>query len=302
MKVIRNILLTFSLMLIWFPISVSAQTEGYYKGIMWILLNNPGRGDEAIQKTFNYSISKQEAKAIMAGVVQHYIRKGEEIQQKEEWLDKGVKVSTAIANSKLIKANDIALAILAPGLGISGIASAKTDLQALRALASSQAALASLVFKAASWMEQVGAWKKGKEPDPNVLMTLDKFSNNAGRIGTGVGFTKPTNVSELIQTTQGILSDPAVQKVLKGEKIGSERTINLAGGWVAQGPPPAEPGKSCKIIQEGNNLTLINERGRVFANIFVKNHTLVDEAGNVIATISKGEKRINFNNNTWWER
>jgi len=207
---------------------VSAQTDGYHEGIMWILLNNPGKGDEAIQRAFSYPISKQEAKSIMAETVQYYAEKGEKIRQKEKWLDKGVKVSSAIANSKLIKANDIALAILAPGLGISGIASAKTNIQAIRALISSQAALASLTFKAASWMEQLGAWRKGKEPNQKVLKTLDRYSNNSGRISTFVGFNKPSNLSEVFSTTHGVLSDPTIQQKLKGEE---QEKNALVGNW-----------------------------------------------------------------------
>ncbi len=102
MKTTSTAVLTFVLMLVSLPTSLSAQTDGYYEGIMWILLNNPGKGDEAIQRTFNYSISKQEAKSIMADTVQHYVQKGEEIRRQEEWLDTDVKISTSIANSKFI--------------------------------------------------------------------------------------------------------------------------------------------------------------------------------------------------------
>ena len=114
----------------------------------------------------------------------------------------------------------------------------------------------------------------------------------------------PISVQDKIKAAIKLSVSKNRSEIIKKVKIKvSSLPIDIAGGWVVQGPPPADPGKPCQMIREGDNLyTLINERGGDRRRVSVKGNTLIDGAGNVIATISNGGNRINFNNNTWWER
>ena len=114
----------------------------------------------------------------------------------------------------------------------------------------------------------------------------------------------PTSVQDKINAAIKLSVSKNRSEIIKKVKIKvNNKPINIEGAWIVQGPPPADPGKSCQMIREGENLyTIVNERGGDRRRVSVKGNTLVDEAGNVIATISNGGNRINFNNNTWWER
>ena len=76
---------------------------------------------------------------------------------------------------------------------------------------------------------------------------------------------------------------------------------NLGGTWYMGGP--GNVGMPCKIIQEGKELTFINERGDHSAGRFNADGTVVATTwSNLQGTLVNGSDRINWNNKTWWTR
>lgn len=72
---------------------------------------------------------------------------------------------------------------------------------------------------------------------------------------------------------------------------------NLAGNWQYNG-------QACQIIQHGDDLTFINERGEQSEGRF-NNKTQViatDWENGLIGTLADGGNRINWRNNTVWTR
>lgn len=76
----------------------------------------------------------------------------------------------------------------------------------------------------------------------------------------------------------------------------------LAGDWKMGGPYNA--GMPCKILQSGNELTFVNEKGDESSGVF-KSKTVVialDWEGGIRGTLNKNATRINWRNGTWWIR
>jgi hypothetical protein len=62
-------------------------------------------------------------------------------------------------------------------------------------------------------------------------------------------------------------------------------------------------GKSCQVIQNGRELTFINERGERAAGHFKDGGTVVATGwGGLQGTLADGNRRINWANNTSWSR
>jgi len=70
---------------------------------------------------------------------------------------------------------------------------------------------------------------------------------------------------------------------------------NLAGDWQYNG-------QACKIIQQGDALTFINERGDQSKGNFKSKTQVVatDWENGLVGTLANGDKRINWRNSTVW--
>lgn len=76
----------------------------------------------------------------------------------------------------------------------------------------------------------------------------------------------------------------------------------IAGNWQMGGP--YNVGMSCQIIEEGSNLTFINENGDQSAGRFNDVGTVIATGweGGLSGTISADGNRIDWANGTWWVR
>jgi hypothetical protein len=72
---------------------------------------------------------------------------------------------------------------------------------------------------------------------------------------------------------------------------------NLAGNWTYNG-------QACQIIQDGNNLTFINERGDKSNGHFEDDTHVVatDWEGGLVGTLKNNKTRIDWHNATAWIR
>ena len=72
---------------------------------------------------------------------------------------------------------------------------------------------------------------------------------------------------------------------------------NLAGDWTYNG-------QDCQIVQNGNNLTFINERGDKSNGYFKDDDHVVatDWEGGLVGTLGNNGNRINWHNSTVWIR
>lgn len=86
--------------------------------------------------------------------------------------------------------------------------------------------------------------------------------------------------------------------VLEGPIVGTP----ITGNWQMGGP--FNVGMSCQIIQEGNDLLFINERGDRSAGSFLDDSTIIAKGWEegLRGTISSDVNRIDWANGTWWVR
>ncbi len=72
---------------------------------------------------------------------------------------------------------------------------------------------------------------------------------------------------------------------------------SLAGDWTYNG-------QACQIVQNGNNLTFINERGDKSNGYFKDDAHVVatDWEGGLVGTLVNNRNRINWHNSTVWIR
>jgi hypothetical protein len=77
---------------------------------------------------------------------------------------------------------------------------------------------------------------------------------------------------------------------------------DLNGNWEMGGPYNA--GEPCQIIQQGNDLTFINENGDQSGGKFIDESTVIatDWEDGLKGTISDDGDRIDWANGTWWVR
>jgi len=79
-------------------------------------------------------------------------------------------------------------------------------------------------------------------------------------------------------------------------------TPELAGDWKMGGP--YNVGKPCKIIQNGDTITFVNENGDKSKGILKDSTTVIatDWEGGLQGLLANGATRINWKNGTWWLR
>ncbi len=77
---------------------------------------------------------------------------------------------------------------------------------------------------------------------------------------------------------------------------------NLAGNWEMAGP--YNVGQPCQILQSGNYLTFINEKGDRARGVLKTPAEVIaiDWEGGLNGTLANNAKRINWKNGTWWLR
>lgn len=77
---------------------------------------------------------------------------------------------------------------------------------------------------------------------------------------------------------------------------------DIAGNWSMGGP--YNVGMSCQIIQQGSDLTFINENGDQSSGKFIVDAAVIatDWEGGLEGTLSADGNRIDWANGTWWVR
>ena len=75
------------------------------------------------------------------------------------------------------------------------------------------------------------------------------------------------------------------------------KSPSLAGNWQYNG-------QACQIVQDGEALTFINERGDKSKGHFTSKTEVIatDWENGLVGTLADGDKRINWRNNTVWIR
>jgi len=78
------------------------------------------------------------------------------------------------------------------------------------------------------------------------------------------------------------------------------KTPELGGDWNMGGP--YNVGKPCKIIQNGEAITFVNENGDKSTGILKDNTTVMatDWEGGLQGLLADGATRIDWKNGTWW--
>lgn len=77
---------------------------------------------------------------------------------------------------------------------------------------------------------------------------------------------------------------------------------NLAGNWEMAGP--YNVGQPCQILQSGNYLTFINEKGDRARGVLKSPAEVIaiDWEGGLSGVLTNKATRINWKNGTWWLR
>ena len=88
----------------------------------------------------------------------------------------------------------------------------------------------------------------------------------------------------------GTTPSPAPKQVVKTKNNG------LKGTWYYKG-------QLLQLVQDGNSLLFINERGSQSQGYIKDSNTVVATGwGNLHGILSDNNNRINWTNNTWWVR
>ena len=147
-------------------------------------------------------------------------------------------------------------------------------------------------------------------PDISGNWMINGQATHITQLGTNLIFTNENG-----GTSAGFFSAPNQVSAtgwgnLTGTLLANDGVINWANGSVwtkAVANPPSIAGtwamgsQPTHIQQTGSNLTFINENGTSASGFFISN-TQVDAAGwgNLIGTLSNGNKRIDWANGSYW--
>jgi hypothetical protein len=93
--------------------------------------------------------------------------------------------------------------------------------------------------------------------------------------------------------------DPGATAIVGSQVAGNitpASTIDLSGKWYINGQP-------CSILQFGDKLTFINERGERSPGYLMSNGQVVATGwGNLVGTLSHNNTRITWSNGSTWDR